>query len=192
MKRIVILAITLILILLMSGCGADKSQMPTLPAEGPIIEMQTKTMLAGVARHLTISADGSIVYIEERGLRHLKPGDEPIRITKTGQLQEDELKRLLELVDACPFDAEGNCNARTELIKTDATSELSIHCQGKTRAIVADYQPLFHLFFPDTPELSDVPESVRKLYQELRHIIDNRTTEQPPVKPTGFSSIFND
>jgi hypothetical protein len=110
----------------------------------------------------------------------------PIRTTRTGQLTELELNSLLEMVDACPFDAEGNCDARTEMIDTDAISVLSVHDRGKTRTITTDYQPLFHLFHPEISELTDVPEPVRKLYRELRYIIDNRTTQaaegKMPVK----------
>lgn len=150
-----------------------QSEIPISPAENPIIEMHTKTTMAGVARHLTISTDGSIVYIMEEGPRIMLPGSERIRTTRTGQLQEDELDRLLGLFDEVPFDAEGKCNARTETIDTDALSELSVHYQRTTRTIVANYQPLFH----DVTVLSDIPESVRKLYQEFRYIVENRTTQ---------------
>jgi len=151
---------------------------PPVPAtEGVLIEMHTKTTMAGVARHLTISVDGSIVFIEERGLRHPTKENPPTRTTRTGQLTEAELSNLLKLVDACLFDREGKRDARTEIIDTDAISELTVHYQKRTRIITANYQPLYHLSHPEIPELSDVHETVRKLYRELRYIIDSRTTQ---------------
>ncbi|MBA7657154.1 hypothetical protein ES703_65085 [subsurface metagenome] len=151
---------------------------PPVPAtEGTLIEMHTKTTMAGVARHLTISVDGSIVFIEERGLRHPTKENPPTRTTRTGQLTEAELSNLLAMVDACLFDREGKRNARTEIIDTDAISELTVHYQKRTRIITANYQPLYHLSHPEIPELSDVHETVRKLYRELRYIIDSRTTQ---------------
>jgi hypothetical protein len=82
------------------------------------------------------------------------------------------------MVDACPFDADGKCDARTEIIDTDAVSVLTVHYEGKTRTITADYQPLSH----DVTELSDVPEPVRKVYQQLRYIVDNKTTQAAQEK----------
>jgi len=145
--------------------------------ESQVIEMYTKTTMAGVGRHLTISADGSIVYFDDRGLRHPTEENPPIRITRAGQLTKAELNTLLEMVDACPFDAEGNCDARTEIIDTDAVSILTIYYQGATRTITANYQPLFHLFHPEVSELTDVPEPVRKLYRQLKSVIDNNTSQ---------------
>lgn len=181
MKLAIVFMTALLLVASVVGCQ-QQPQIPVSPTEGPIIEMHTKTTMAGVARHLTILDDGSIVYIEERMLRHPTQENPPTRTTRTGQLEEAELDRLLELVDECPFDDEGKCNARTEIIDTDAINELSIHYQGTTRTITADYQPLFHLFHPEISELSDVPEPVRKLYQELRYIVDNKATQASSEK----------
>jgi len=161
---------------------------PPVPAtKGVLIEMHTKTTMAGVARHLTISVDGSIVFIEERGLRHPTKENPPTRTTRTGQLTEAELSNLLKLVDACLFDREGKRDARTEIIDTDAISELTVHYQKRTRIITANYQPLYHLSHPEIPELSDVHETVRKLYRELRYIIDSRTTQtaEEPIPQTN-------
>lgn len=161
----------------MVGCQQQPPTIPELPPGSPIIELHTYAHLAGKARHLTIFIDASIVYIDERGLRHPSPGHEAIRTTRTGQLHEDELRHLLQLVDKCSFDSEGICDARTKKIDTDAHSELSVHYLEMTRTIVADYQPLFHLFRPGGPELSDVPRPVRKLYQELKRIVDEQTIQ---------------
>ncbi len=164
------------------GCRSEPELTPNVktpvPVEdGILMEMHTRTTLAGVGRHLTISADGSIVYLDDRGLRHPTEENPPIRITRAGQLTKAGLSGLLEMVDACPFDAEGNCDARTEVIDTDAISVLTVYYQGVTRTITANYQPLFHLFHPEVSELTDVPEPVRKLYRQLKSIIDNNTSQ---------------
>ncbi len=190
MKKKLIIGLILVMLLVPVSCAPPvpapapsppaPSTMPPPPVpvtEGVLIEMHTKTTMAGVARHLTISADGSIVFIEERMLRHPTKENPATRTTRTGQLTEAELSNLLAMVDACLFDVEGKSNARTEIIDTDAISELTVHYQKRTRMITADYQPLFHLFNPKIPELSDVPDTVRKLYRELRYIIDSRTTQ---------------
>lgn len=164
------------LLLLSSACGSPV-QAPAPVTDGILIEMYTRTTMAGVASNLTISANGYIVYFDDRGLRHPTEENPPIRITRTGQLTEAGINNLLGMVDACPFDTEGNYDARTEIIDTDAVSVLTIYYQGTTRTITANYQPLFHLFHPDISELKDVPEPVRELYQQLKNIIDNSTTQ---------------
>ncbi len=154
-----------------------KGEKPVPMDSGIVIEMHTRTTMAGVERHLTIASDGSIVYYEDSGLRHPTRENPSIRTTRTGQLTKAELDSLLEAVNACPFDSEGNCGARTEVIDTDAVSVLTIYFRGATRTITANYQPLFHLFHTEVPELADVPEPVRKFYGQLRDIIDNNTSQ---------------
>ena len=144
---------------------------------GIVIEMHTRTTMAGMERYLTISVDGSIVYCEDSGLRLPTRENPPIRTTRTGQVTKDELDSLLDAVNACPFDGEGNCDARTEIIDTDAVSVSTIYFQGVTRTITANYQPLFHLFHPEVPDLADVPGPVREFYEQLRGIIDNNTSQ---------------
>ncbi len=149
------------------------AQIPALPAEDAIIEMSTVGTMSGMVKCLTISENGLIVYIEEEGPRIVLPGSSRSRTTKTGQLQDDELDRLLEMIDACPFDTDGKCQANTKTMDTDVDSRLYIHYQGTTRIIVSDYQPLY----PEVTELMDVPEPVRTLYHELWYIVENRTSQ---------------
>jgi len=184
MKKITVLFTSVLLALGLiasaTGCQPEPTpdvQTPVPVEEGILIEMYTRTTMAGVGRSLTISADGSIVYFDDRGLRHPTEKNPPIRITKTGQLTEAELNSLLKMVDACPFDTEGDCDARTEIIDTDAVSVLLVYYQEKTRTITANYQPLFHLFHPEISELTDVPKPIRKLYRQLKSIIDNNTSQ---------------
>ena len=120
------------------------------------------------------------VKIEEEGPQIVLPGSYRSRTTKTGQLTEAELNSLLEMVDACPFDSEGKCQANTETMDTDVRSILYVHNRGTTRTIIADYQPLY----PEVTELPDVPEPIRTLYHELWYIVENRTTEVAREKIT--------
>jgi hypothetical protein len=156
---------------------APEIQSPVPVEDGILIKMHTVAPVAEKRQQLTISADGSIVYFEDSGLsRHPDEENPSIRTKKTGQLTEAEIDRLLKMVDACPFDADGNCAAHTKIIMTDAKSILTVDYQGETRTITANYQPLFHLFNDNVPELTDVPEPVRELYRQLKNVIDNNTS----------------
>lgn len=148
------------------------AQPPSLPSEDAIIEMSNVGTMSGTVKHLTISANGSIVYIEEEGPRIVLPGSYRSRTTKTGQLAEAELNSLLEMVNACPFDSQGKFQADTETMDTDVRSILQVRTQGSAREITADYDPLY----PEVTELPDVPEPVRALYYELWNIVENKTS----------------
>jgi hypothetical protein len=140
----------------------------------PLIVMNTSTTMAGVGRLVTISEEGHLTYIEDRGLRHPSPGNEALRITKARELGENELANLLSLFEQCEFDASGRCEALTSVIDTDAYCELSVNYPGETKTIVANYQPLFH----DLTELEDVPDSVRRLFRELEYIVEHKVREE--------------
>jgi len=147
------------------------AQIPALPTEDAIIEMSTVGTMSGMVKHLIISENGSIVYIEEEGPRIVLPGSYRIRTTKTGQLTEAELNSLLE---------EGKCQANTETVDTDVRSTLYVHNQGSAREITSDYDPLY----PEVTELPDVPEPVRALYYELWDIVENNTSQVAHEKMT--------
>jgi hypothetical protein len=156
------------------------AQPPSLPTEDAIIEMSNVGTMSGTVKHLTISANGSIVYVEEEGPRIVLPGSYRSRTTKTGQLTEAELNSLLEMVNECPFDSEGIFQADTETMDTDVRSILYVHNQGTTREIRADYDPLY----PEVTELPDVPEPVRLLYYQLWNIVENNTSQVAEEKIT--------
>jgi hypothetical protein len=185
--KLVVISLFLFLLSMPVACSQEPQVPETEPApkeqsllpveDGILIKMHTVDRVAEERRQLTISADGSIVYFEDRGLsRHPDEENPSIRTKKTGQLTEAEIDRLLEMVNACPFDAEGNCAAHTKIIMSPAKSILTVEYQGEKRTITANYQPLFHLFSMNVPELTDVPEPVRELYRELKNAIDNNTS----------------
>jgi len=161
--------------------GPMLAQPPPLPSEDAIIEMSNVGTMSGLVKHLTISANGSIVYVEEKGPRIVLPGSYRSRTTKTGQLTEAELNNLLEMVNACPFDSEGKCQAGTETMDTDVRSTLYVHNQGSAREITADYDPLY----PEVTELPDIQEPIRVLYYELWNIVENRTSQVAHEKITA-------
>jgi len=157
------------------------AQPPSLPSENAIIEMSNVGTMSGTVKHLIISANGSIVYIEEEGPRIVLPGSYRSRTTKTGQLTEAELNSLLEMVNACPFDSEGKCQADTETMDTDVRSILQVRTQGSAREITADYDPLY----PEVIKLPDVPEPVRLLYYQFWNIVENKTSQVAHEKITA-------
>lgn len=59
-----------------------------------VIRMESAGTLAGVETNLTISADGSVMYVEMTGLRAIALGGEYTKITREGHLAEGEVDYL--------------------------------------------------------------------------------------------------
>jgi len=183
MKKLIIALPTLIFLLALSSCTSS-IQTPVPTTNNVLLTLDTRTTMAGVNVHLEIWPDGAIEYVYESGLMVPTTNNPATKITRNGHLTKDDLNNLLKMVDSCPFDDKGICNADTKIISTDADSVLNVYYSGLTRSITANYQPLFHLFQP--PELTDVPEPIRNLFRQLKYLIDNNTTqtamETIPVK----------
>ncbi len=152
------------------ACSCQKSAPPR--PEEPVILMETHGTLSAVHTKLTISADGSIVYVKAEGHRLPQPGSTYTRTTWEGQLSEAELDHLLGLFDKLSFDAEGKYNAHSEIMAygSDSFSKLSVILGGRTKTIEANYHPFHHFY-----ELPDVP--VKEIYGYLKYLVENKTEE---------------
>jgi hypothetical protein len=64
--------------------------------------MEVVYPLGGEQSYLTISEDGTVVYIQEKGLR--PPGAKPIRIRREGQVTKEEVSNLIEFFKESRFD----------------------------------------------------------------------------------------
>jgi hypothetical protein len=67
-----------------------------IPESNPVIHEKLDYIMRGEFNYLYIYEDGSIIYIEENGLRMPSPGHPPTRTWKTGELQPEQLNSLLE------------------------------------------------------------------------------------------------
>ncbi len=75
----------------------------SIPEGNPVIYEKLDYIMRGEFSYLYIYGDGSIIYIEEKGLRLPTPGHPPTRTWKTGQLQEGELEQLTSLFQSSQF-----------------------------------------------------------------------------------------
>lgn len=143
---------------------------PSLPLTF-VIELRAIGTMSGSHRYLTISLNGSVTYIKEEGNRIIIPPAFGTRTTNTGQLTETELNSLLEIINACQFDAGGNIAAGTRT--RDAGVLTTIYLFSRTKTITSNIQPLY----PEVTKLPDVPGPVKTLFYQLWYIAENRTTE---------------
>ena len=66
-----------------------------IPEGNPVIYEQIRYIMGGKASYLYFYEDGSIIYIEEEGLRMPSPGHLPVRTWKTGKFTPQQMDSLL-------------------------------------------------------------------------------------------------
>ncbi len=84
---------------LMQGVAAKVS----IPEGNPVIYERLDYIMRGEFNYLYIYEDGSVIYVEEKGLRIRSPGHPPTRTWKTGHLRERELEQLTGLFQSSQF-----------------------------------------------------------------------------------------
>ncbi len=112
MKRSVIIVLPALGLLLAGGAiwlwpsvapSSQNANIPTPPGS-PVIVMDVSHIMAGERSNLSIYEDGTVIFIEEQGLRLPLPEHPATRTWKIGQLEEEELSVLLEYIRSSGFD----------------------------------------------------------------------------------------
>jgi hypothetical protein len=154
-----------------------------LPETPPMIFEKLEYIMRGEFDSLYIYSDGSIIYIEEKGLRMPMPDHPPTRTWKLGKLNEEELVSLINLFQSSQFTAlvdyyqyPGKPTGPTpssEFIMGDGSFTFSINYAGFQKEVVAnDFLP------PDHGETyPDMPFPLNDIYVKLRDVILNHTKE---------------
>ena len=144
-----------------------------MPEGAPVIAEKLDYIMRGEFSYLYIYGDGSIVYIEEKGLRLPSPGHPPTRTWKIGQLQEEELNKLISLFKSSQFE---------KLDKYYQFAGKPIEGGGFTMGdmgftVSFDYENLnktvtaFGYLTPDHGDTyPDMPSPLNEIYEKLRNI----------------------
>ena len=154
-------------------------KVPT-PEGSPAITMNVAHIMGGEFSYLTIYEDGTVIYIEEKGLRMPTWDNPPTRTWKTGKLREEGLDSLLEFIKD---------NGFKELKVSYKFPGKPIEGGGFTMGdmgctIYVDYGYLhkkvsaFGYLTPDHGmTYPDMPYPLNEIYKRLKHIAENRTEE---------------
>lgn len=150
-----------------------------IPEEPPVIVMNAGRLMAGARSYLAIYEDGTVINIEESGLR--PPGAKAIRIWKTGHLQQEELSGLVqlfkdkadELKETYRFPGIKNQDGSTSSGDLDLT--IVINYQNFKKVVRAGLymSPESGLFYVSYP---DMPSPLNEIYGRLRVI--SQVTEE--------------
>jgi hypothetical protein len=155
-----------------------------IPEGGPVIYEQLDYVMRGEFKYLYIYDDGSIIYVEEKGLR--PPGGNPTRTWKTGRLAQPQLDSLLvylEDSDLAKLDEyyqfPGEPQEGGGFSMGDMSFTISIKSDNLSKTVTA-----FGYLTPDNGETyPDMPSPLNEIYQRLRIVaIETKEVYREPIK----------
>ena len=184
MTRKGILYILLVLGLAVIGGGiwmlAKSPPMIDIPESNPVIYKQCDYIMRGEFSYLYIYDNGSVIYIEEKGLRIPSPEHPPTRTWNTGDITKEELTSLLQLFQTGEFieldeyyQFPGKPNTTGGFGMGDMSFTVSVNSENLSKKVTA-----FGYLTPDRGETyPDMPSPLNEIYGRLRDIAENKTDE---------------
>jgi hypothetical protein len=143
-----------------------------VPEGNPVLTANSDYLLGGKANSLYIYSDGSVLYVEEKNLRLSTRQAPPTRIWKTGQIQTEELNKLLEFIKESGFEKlESSYQFRGEtsnggFIHGDMKFTITVNSDNLSKTVTA-----FGYLPPDNGETyPDMPYPLNEMYEWLRAI----------------------
>lgn len=163
------------LVLVGSGVWALFNSVPKIdiPEGAPVIAEKLDYVMRGEFSYLYIYADGTIILVEDKGLRIPSPGHPPTRTWKIGQLEEEELDKLISLFKSSQFEKldkyyqfPGKPIDGGGFTMGDMGFTISIDYENLNKTVTA-----FGYLTPDHGETyPDMPSPLNEIYQKLRDI----------------------
>lgn len=174
-KLIVILGLMLVVGLVVIGGGiwmlAKSPPQINIPEEPPVIYEQLDYVMRGEFSYLYIYGDGSIIYIEEKGLRIRSPLHPPTRTWRTGEFTPQQLDSLLAYFENSGLDKldeyyqfPGKPNEGGGFSMGDMSFTISINSGNLSKKVTA-----FGYLTPDRGlTYPDMPSPLNEIYERLR------------------------
>ena len=162
------------------------SYLNKLPETPPVIFEKLEYVMRGEFDYFYIYSDGSVIYVEEKGLRMPMPDHPPTRTWKSGKLQEEELTSLIALFQSIEFNALNDYYLYPGkpmdpiqgvpsggIIQGDGSFTFSINYAGFQKQVIANgfLTPDHGATYPD------MPFPLNEMYVKLRNIALNQTKE---------------
>jgi hypothetical protein len=150
-----------------------------IPEGVPLITAELDYRMRGEIDSLYIYEDGSVIYIEEKGLRLPTPGNPATRTWKTGKLLGEELNSLMEFINNSGFNKlneyyrfpgkpEGS-----GMTYSDGDFDFYFSYGGLQKKVTA----VGYLTPDHGKAYPDMPYPLNELYVKLRDIALNHTDE---------------
>ncbi|MBA7475674.1 MAG: hypothetical protein GH158_05690 [Dehalococcoidia bacterium] len=144
-----------------------------IPEGNPVIYEQLDYVMRGEFSYLYIYGDGSIIYIEEKGLRIRSPLNPPARTWRTAKFQPEQLDSLLAYFENSSLDKldkyyqfPGKPIEGGGFSMGDMSFTISINSENLSKTVTA-----FGYLTPDHGETyPDMPSPLNEIYGRLKVI----------------------
>ncbi|MDD5038732.1 MAG: hypothetical protein PHN78_05385 [Dehalococcoidales bacterium] len=148
-----------------------------IPEGNPVVYEKLDHTMAGKFEYLYFYGDGSIIYIEEKGLR--PPGGHPTRTWSTGEFTQEQLESLLVYLENSGLDKldeyyqfPGEPIANGGFSMGDMKFTITVNSENLSKTVTA-----FGYLTPDNGETyPDMPSPLNEIYGRLRTL--TMTTEE--------------
>jgi hypothetical protein len=157
-----------------------------MPEEPPVIYEQLDYIMRGEFKYLYIYGDGSIIYVEEKGLRLPTPGHPATRTWRTGKFTPEQLDSLLTYFENSGLDKldehylfPGELGEGGSITRGDMDFTISIYSENLSKTVTAS-----GYLTPDKGETyPDMPSPLNEMYQRLRAIaMETEEVYSEPIK----------
>jgi hypothetical protein len=151
-----------------------------IPEGPPAIYEQLDYIMRGEFKYLYIYEDGSIIYIEEKGLRLPMPGHPATRTWRTGEFTPEQLDSLVAYFEKSGLDKldeyylfPGEPEEGGSIKRGDMDFTISIYSENLSKTVTAS-----GYLTPDKGETyPDMPSPLNEIYIKLRSIAETETEE---------------
>ncbi|MDD5037771.1 MAG: hypothetical protein PHN78_00395 [Dehalococcoidales bacterium] len=182
-RGILYILLALGIVLIGSGAwllhGSSQAKVVVIPEGNPVIYEKLDYVMRGQFNYLYFYDDGSIIYIEEKGLRLPSPGHPPTRTWSTGKLTQQQLDSLLAYLENSELDKldehytfPGEPIANGGFRTGDMQFTITVNSENLSKTVTA-----FGYLTPDNGEkYPDMPSPLNEIYGRLRTL--TMTTEK--------------
>ena len=151
-----------------------------IPEEPPVIYEQLDYIMRGEFKYLYIYEDGSIIYIEEKGLRLPMPGHPATRTWMTGEFTPEQLDSLVAYFENSGLDKLdehylflGEPSEGGSITRGDMDFTISIDSENLSKTVTAS-----GYLTPDGGNTyPDMPSPLNEIYTKLKNIAETETEE---------------
>lgn len=157
-----------------------------IPEEPPVIYEQLDYIMRGEFKYLYIYGDGSIIYIEEKGLRLPTPGHPATRTWKTGAFTAQQIDDLLTYFENSGLDKldehylfPGEPSEGGSMTRGDMDFTISIDSESLSKTVTAS-----GYLTPDKGETyPNMPSPLNEIYTKLKSIaMETEEVYSEPIK----------
>ncbi|MFC1946372.1 hypothetical protein ACFLXY_00475 [Chloroflexota bacterium] len=150
----------------------------TIPDEEPVIFMNLLRIMGGRNDELSIYEDGTVVFIEQWGLRLPAPEHPPVKAWRVGQISIDDVGNLFEILESINFnELEAHDRASDPYTGSGRMSDLRVTISANNGYINNKVLSLAYSSDESHSQYKVYPLILNEIFENLMRIAEEETNE---------------